>query len=249
MATTSSTVFKSLRRFVEQQEQQRNGTSGQLNRLVSLRGLPFYRFDLSSEEHRQLAIMTNNNCCFNHKISLPVKQGKEHELYDYEEEVFNLIFKDDGSIKDRHTLILKASGIGISELLLRIVAWVCTKDDALQGSQVALITGPRLDLSVALMERLKKLFYARNLITLFESKETIAIINGVRVECFPSHHLSALRGLDRVHMIIGDEAAFFTMNEQTELRDTCERYIGKNSAYIVLCSTPNKPSDLMDQTT
>jgi hypothetical protein len=247
MASSSANRFKALKDFVarEQKQQQQQQSTVQSNRLTSLRGLPFYIW--SEEEHQIEHAKKGDLCCFQHAIGLPVKHGITHGLYDYQKLVFDTIFQEDGSIKDRHTAILKASGIGISEEVLRIVAWLCTKDNALAGSQICLITGPRIDLSVALMERLKKLFYERNLISAFESKETVAMINNVRVECYPSHHLSSMRGISNVSMIVADEASFFLTNEQNELRDTIERYIGKSSAYIILLSTPNKPGDLMQE--
>jgi hypothetical protein len=250
----STTLFRDLKRFISEEiEQEQRRTSGQFidsnsnSQLAILKGLPFYRWDLSEEEHKHLTIKTGGLCCFTDAIGRPVKNGAEHPLYDYERDVFETIFKQDGSIKDKHTLILKATGLGISDLALRIVAWLCLKDDQLKGSQICLITGPRIDLSITLVDRLKKLFYAKNLVTSFESKETVVWLNGVKVEAFPSHHLSAMRGLTNVSMIIADEAAYFPQNDQIELRDTIERYIGKSSAYLCLISTPNRPGDLMIQ--
>jgi hypothetical protein len=202
-------VFKDLKKFVAEQEQRQSNI--QSKQLSILRHLPFYIWD--EEEHKRQHARKGDLCCFNHAISLPQKHGVEHPLYDYQKLVFDALFTEDGTIKDRHVAVLKASGIGLSELALRIVAWLCLKDDNLKGSQICHITGPRIDLSVALMQRLKQLFYRKNLVADFGSKETVAVLNNVRVECFPSHHLSSMRGLDNVSMIVADEAAFFNTNE------------------------------------
>jgi len=35
----------------------------------------------------------------------------------------------------------KATGLGISEFMLRFMAWLCLKDNALAGSQMCIVTG------------------------------------------------------------------------------------------------------------
>jgi late competence protein required for DNA uptake (superfamily II DNA/RNA helicase) len=62
------------------------------------------------------------------------------------------------SFKRKHLWIKKATGLGISEFMLRFMAWLCLKDDALSGSQMCIVTGPRIDLAIALIDRMKKLF-------------------------------------------------------------------------------------------
>ena len=42
-----------------------------------------------------------------------------------------------------------------------------------------------------------------------------------------------------------DEASFFGKDSQSEILDVIERYAGKNQAKIILCSTPNRPGDLL----
>jgi hypothetical protein len=55
-----------------------------------------------------------------------------------------------------------------------------------------------------------------------------------------------MRGLTDIKMIVCDEASFFDDSQINEARDTIERYWAKTNPIIVLCSTPNKPGDLMD---
>jgi hypothetical protein len=57
----------------------------------------------------------NPNCCFNHIIGLPVKNGVEHPVYDYELNVVKAIEQH------RNIWIKKASGIGMTELILRFL--------------------------------------------------------------------------------------------------------------------------------
>jgi hypothetical protein len=46
---------------------------------------------------------------------------------------------------NKHLWIKKATGLGVSEFMLRFMAWLCLKDDALAGSQMCIVTGPRID--------------------------------------------------------------------------------------------------------
>ena len=96
---------------------------------------------------------------------------------------------------NKHLWIKKATGLGISEFMLRVIAWLCLKDNAIAGSQMCIVTGPRIDLAIALIDRMKKLFSGTKGVTVFATKETVMELNGVKIEAFPSHHLDAMRGL------------------------------------------------------
>jgi late competence protein required for DNA uptake (superfamily II DNA/RNA helicase) len=104
---------------------------------------------------------------------------------------------------------------------------------------MCIVTGPRIDLAITLIERLKKLFADKGLVSTFTNKETVMELNGVRIEAFPSHHLDSMRGLPNVSFILLDEADFFPPGQQQDARDVSERYIGKSNPYIVMVSTPN----------
>jgi len=58
----------------------------------------------------------------------------------------------------KHLWVKKATGLGISEFMLRFMAWLCLRDNTLSGSQMCIVTGPRIDLAIALIDRMKKLF-------------------------------------------------------------------------------------------
>jgi hypothetical protein len=230
-------TFKDLKKKVclEAVEQQ----SGLFDRLHNK---PFWIWN--KEKHKQQDVRTNGDCCFNHIIGLPTKEGNDKHLYDYEKIIFNSLVTHNGN---KHLWIKKATGLGISELMLRFMGWLCLKDNALSGSQMCIVTGPRIDLAIALIDRMKKLFEGGKGLTVFDTKETVIELNNVKIEAFPSHHLDAMRGLPNVSFILLDEADFFPPGQQADARDVSERYIAKSNPYIVMVSTPNAPEGLFER--
>jgi hypothetical protein len=211
-----------------------------------LHNKPFWIWNI--EEHKQEDLRTNGDCCFNHIIGLPQKDGSDKPLYDYEEIIFDSLVTQNSN---KHLWIKKATGLGISEFMLRFMAWLCLKDNALFGSQMCIVTGPRIDLAIALIDRMKKLFAVGRStskgLTVFNTKETVIELNGVKIEAFPSHHLDAMRGLPNVSLILLDEADFFPPGQQQGARDVSERYIAKSNPYIVMVSTSNAPDGLFER--
>ena len=185
-------------------------TTQQQSKLTEkLHSKPFWIWNI--DEHKQEDIRTNGACCFNHIIGLPQKDGVDKPLYDYERIIFDSLVTQNGNINlsnKKHLWIKKATGLGISEFMLRFMAWLCLKDNSLAGSQMCIVTGPRTDLTIALIDRMKKLFTGKSLIS-FDTKETVIQLNNVKIEAFPSHHLDAMRGLPNVSFILLDEADFF----------------------------------------
>jgi hypothetical protein len=221
-------------------------TAQQQSKLTQrLHDKPFWIWNI--EEHKQEDIRTDGDCCFNHIIGLPQKDENDKPLYDYEQIIFDsLVAHND----NKHLWIKKATGLGISEFMLRFMAWLCLKDNALSGSQMCIVTGPRIDLAIALIDRMKKLFARSKGITAataFDTKETVIELNGIKIEAFPSHHLDAMRGLPNVSFILLDEADFFPPGQQQDARDVSERYIAKSNPYIVMVSTPNAPDGLFER--
>jgi hypothetical protein len=113
---------------------------------------------------------------------------------------------------------------------------------------MCIVTGPRIDLAIALIDRMEKMFANRRGIpAAFDNKETVIELNSVKIEAFPSHHLDAMRGLPNVSFILLDEADFFPPGQQQDARDVSERYIAKSNPYIVMVSTPNAPEGLFER--
>ena len=53
----------------------------------------------------------------------------------------------DGSFKDKHLFVLKSTGLGVTEFMLRLMAWLCVKDNTYREAQMVIITGPNLSIS------------------------------------------------------------------------------------------------------
>jgi hypothetical protein len=121
-----------------------------------LKDKPFWIW--GKQQHKQQDIKTDGYCCFNRIIGLPQKDGIDKPLYDYENIIFDLLIAHDGSANNKHLWIKKATGLGVSEFMLRFMAWLCLKDNALAGSQMCIVAGPRIDLAIALIDRMKRLF-------------------------------------------------------------------------------------------
>jgi len=206
--------------------------------LQRLRNKPFWIWDKS--EHMHQHSLTKGNCCFNHIIGLPQKDGIAMPMFDYEKIIFDSLIVDNQKL----LWIKKATGLGITELFLRIIIWLATKDDAFANKQVVIVTGPNWQIAIALIKRIKAIFL-KHLIT-FTNKETVLDINGCHIESYPSHNIDAFRALESPKFILLDECDFFPPQSMLDIRNVAERYIAKSNPYIAMVSTPNAPDGLFE---
>ena len=211
-----------------------------------LNGKPFWIWN--KEEHHRLATETNEHCCFNHTVGLPQKDKIEHPIYDYEKILYDSLLTIDTyhSFKDKHLWVKKATGLGVTEFMLRLMAWLCTSGEIPGSSQMCIVTGPNIDIAIKLIRRLKNIFELK-LGLIFDNKETVLVLNGCTIEAYPSNHIDSFRALENPKFILIDEGDFFRKSEQEDVRFVTERYIGKSDPYIVMVSTPNAPNGLFDK--
>ena len=107
----------------------------------------------SVEEHKLQDIKNQGACCFNHIIGLPKKDGRiEKRIFDYEMELTNAL----DSFND--IFVKKARGLGITEILLRYMAWLAVKDSTYTNCRFHIVTGPRIDLAEEEVDRIRLLF-------------------------------------------------------------------------------------------
>ena len=161
------------------------------------------------------------------------------EYFDYEEELTKILENN------KKLWVKKATGLGITEWTIRWIAWNCLKDDYWKDTQVdvtaVIITGANQDLTNKVVGRIKSLFNHE-----FKTKESVCILNGCRIEAFPTNHLSPARGLNP-KIVMLDECDFFPNRYQDEARTVAERYIPKTNPHIFMISTPNLPGGLFER--
>ena len=122
MATTTAVAFKDLQKLVSKQQAE----NSRKELFQRLQNKLFWIWD--KQQHKQEDIRTYGDCCFNHIIGLPQKDGVDKPLYDYQQIIFDSLVTQSGS---KHLWIKKATGLGVSEFMLRFMAWLCLKDNAL----------------------------------------------------------------------------------------------------------------------
>jgi hypothetical protein len=244
-------TFKDLKRRVS-----RLDTTQEFKTLEQLRDKPFWIWNI--EEHKREDIKTNGNCCFNHIVGLPVKGRTEKPLFDYEKLLYDSLLTNEHSnilshtdnhshnytfnFKYKHLWVKKSTGLGVTEFFLRLMVWLCLRNDDYRNSQMCIVTGPNIDIAIKLIKRMKALFEPK-LGIIFDSKETVLELNGCTIEAYPSNHLDSYRALDNPKFILIDEGDFFRKGEQEDVRHVSERYIAKSDPYIVMVSTPNAPDE------
>jgi hypothetical protein len=183
--------------------------------------------------------LTKDNCCFNHIIGLPERNSLPLPLFDYESNVYNE-WQD-----NKQLWIKKATGLGISEFFLRLMLWLCVRDDAYQNTQMCIVTGPNIDLAKKLIGRIKRMVVD---LSLFQRETDYALeVNACLIQAYPSHNLGSYRSLTAPKFILIDEGDFFPSGQLEDVRHVAERYIAKSSPWIVMVSTPNKPGGLFEQ--
>jgi hypothetical protein len=106
-----------------------------------------------------------------HIIGLPKKDEKEMPLFDYERELYKALLEPGYlnsfpyskshrdyphnvmyPFKEKHLWIKKATGLGVTEFMLRFVAWLCLRNDENRDSQMVIVTGPNQVLAIKLIK-------------------------------------------------------------------------------------------------
>ena len=96
----------------------------------------------------------------------------------------------DGSFKEKHLWVKKATGLGITEFMLRMMAWLCTRDETFDGSQMCIVTGSNIEMATKLIKRMKGIFEPK-LGLIFSNKETVLELNGCTMEAYPSNQIDS----------------------------------------------------------
>jgi hypothetical protein len=97
----------SLRRFIDtnngniNSEKQQREINLQFEQFGIFANKPFWISDI--EEHKKADIANDGNCCFNHVVGLPKKDGIYKPIFDYEMQLINTLDNDAGRISSLST--------------------------------------------------------------------------------------------------------------------------------------------------
>jgi len=137
------------------------------------------------EEHKVEAVKARGACCFNHVIGLPKKEGTDKPMFVYERSLYDALLVAENSnrlnhdFKHKHLWAKKATGLGVTEFMLRLMVWLCLRNNTYVNSQMCIVTGPNQDIAIKLIKRMKTLFEPHNV--LFADKETVLELNGCTI--------------------------------------------------------------------
>lgn len=92
------------------------------NQFELLKGLPCFNWiETARTPGSFYSQNVNTNNTFNHAIGLPQKNGQPMPLFDYEQLLYNVL------TSNKHLWIKKATGLGVTEFMLRYMAWLCLR--------------------------------------------------------------------------------------------------------------------------
>jgi len=179
------------------------------------------------------SLSKKQDCCFWHYIFYP-NGGPErddiyHPCYDFEKKILK-------ALETHRTMALyKATGLGVTEFVLLWILWKCYNDPFFFDKDVVIVTGPNVDLAQTLIRRTKT--FLRDRLDYVDNGAYMLTVNGCRIRCYPSNNIHSARGIPKVSLFFGDEAAFFKIKDDNTVRTVGERYIGKSNSYVIWVST------------
>ena len=163
-------TFKDLQKLVQSQ------ASLEQNQLVTrLKDKPFWIWNI--EQHKQEDIKTKGDCCFNHIIGLPRKDRIEKSIFDYEKLLYDSLLIPDfynaskHNFKHKHLWVKKVTGLGVTEFMLRLMAWLCLRNNDYRNSQMCIVIRPNQDTVIKLIKRMMKGLFEHKLGITFANKD------------------------------------------------------------------------------
>ena len=216
--------------------QQQESSSSSLS---VLRGLPFWIWD--KEEHRQQAAATNGNCCSQHVLGLPIKNGKEFPIFGFQKQIYDYLEEY------QNIWIKKARGIGVTTFLIRYLVWKILYSNELDGKSIFIISGTREEFANYVKKKMEDLFLPRFPNVAFDSKYTELWINKTWIKVMPTKNIKDVRGYMDVAYLFIDEADHFDKSIQEELDPAITAYEEKSKGKTIMASTPNRPDGLFER--
>lgn len=180
-----------------------------------------------------------SECCFNHLLGLPKKKGIRMPLFDYEQELYDMLESN------KLVFVLKSRGLGISEWSIRYILWKCLTNSTYQNSHVLLISGPAEKLAKELLHRMVRLLDAIPGVIESKTAYELKLSDNITILSIPSMNIDSARGYQDVSFVLGDESSFFNILDDTRVENAILGYVAKSSPTILWVSTPSFPSGFM----
>ena len=134
----------------------------------ALKNKPFWVWSI--DKHIQDDISTNGECCFNHIIGLPIKNGKEYPIFEYEKLIYD-------AIEQNHNVwIKKARGLGVTTFLIRYLIWKILSTSELEGKSIFIVSGTREEFANYVKKKMEQLFERRFPDLVLDSKYTELVL-------------------------------------------------------------------------
>ena len=191
---------------------------------------------LESKKNATLLQIPQDFIKFNNLIGLPKHPAtfEPMELMNYQKNFFKTI-ENTGSRKFH---VNKARQIGLTELILRILAYRCF--NKYKGGNIIIIAGTREQTAKTIMQRFKNLFYNISHEIVNQSDISLELKNGTVIKAYPSNS-DSIRGLTKIKAIFMDEAAHFNLIDDGKVMDAIKPIVETNRADLFMISTPSGP--------
>jgi hypothetical protein len=194
---------------LHQKLRQRQLTETSSSNLSVLRGKVFWHSE--KQQHTEEYIRTNGQCRANHVLGLPIKNGKEFPIFDFQKQIF------DSLENSQNIWIKKARGIGVTTFLIRYLVWKILYSNELDGNSIFIISGTREEFANYVKKKMEDLFLPRFPNVVFDSKYTELWINKTWIKVMPTKNIKDVRGYMDVAYLFIDEADHFDKSIQEEL--------------------------------
>jgi hypothetical protein len=191
--------------------------------------------------HLKLAKETGEHCCFNHIIGLPVKNGQEFPIFDFQKQIYDFLEEY------QNIWIKKARGIGVTTFLIRYLVWKVLYSDELDGKSIFIISGTREEFANYVKKKMEDLFLQRYPNVHLESKYTELWIKKTWIKVMPTRNIKGVRGYMEAAYLFIDEADYFDKQVQQELEPAIMAYEEKSKGKTIMVSTPQRPGGLFER--
>ncbi len=204
-----------------------------------LAGKPFWIWD--KQEHLRLAQLSKQQCCFNHIIGLPVKNGQEFPIFEFQKRIYDYLEEY------QNIWIKKSRGIGVTTFLIRYLVWKILYSNELEGKSIFIISGTREEFANYVKKKMEDLFLKKFPNLVLESKYTELWIKNTWIKVMPTRNIKDVRGyMDAAYLFI-DESDYFDKLVQQELEPAIMAYEEKSKGKTIMVSTPNAPGGLFER--